>query len=287
MKSLIKFTLLIFALVIISCGQKRETVINNPEFDNTTVEYMILSKIELADTATIVHANVYNRPKNWIKIGSGGMLKNSKGKTYKLLDCKGFSLNEKVNMPESGTVAFQLYFEPVDKNEKLVDYVNIDNANEYISGIKLYTPKHTEAIHSILKGTVVNRPQSSRLMLLKSGADARTAKLSYIPILDGQFEYVLHTDDEEAYQLIFWEEHSRGSWRSIDFIAEQDTVNFTLYPMDESEKNAIEGGLLNKKLKEFEKNERDFIAPLFRSFNDRMQSLQPSPVFNQLIFSSF
>ncbi|GHT26676.1 hypothetical protein AGMMS4957_22120 [Bacteroidia bacterium] len=79
-------------------------------------------------------------------------------------------------------------------------------------------------------------------MLLKPEEDARTAEVIYISIQAGKFEYVLNVDTEAAYQFIFEDEHLNGAWRPVDFIAEQGTINFVLHPMDEAEKNVIEGG---------------------------------------------
>jgi hypothetical protein len=47
-------------------------------------------------------------------------------------------------MPESGTVALALSFEPVDRDEKVVDYIDLDENNETITGIKLYKVKHAK-----------------------------------------------------------------------------------------------------------------------------------------------
>ncbi|KAA6306264.1 hypothetical protein EZS27_042080, partial [termite gut metagenome] len=211
-------------LTFAGCGQKRETVIINPEFDSSNAtDWLQFSRIELTDTATIVQADVYNRPNNWIRFLSGSTLRGSSGKIYKLIGSNGFELDKKVYMPESGNVSFTVLFEPIDKTEKTIDYYESDNENDWrIYGIKLYQVQHTESIQCTLKGEVINRPQSSRLILLRAGEDARTANIVYIPIRDGKFEYVLYTDAEKMYELIFYEEHLHGSWMYIDFIAEQE-----------------------------------------------------------------
>jgi hypothetical protein len=46
--------------VMYGCGS--ETVIVYPEFDNTGADYFSLYKIERADTATIMYADVYHLP---------------------------------------------------------------------------------------------------------------------------------------------------------------------------------------------------------------------------------
>jgi thiol-disulfide isomerase/thioredoxin len=220
-----------------------ETVIVNPEFDdNTQPDYFSLYKIERTDTATIVHADVYNLPNYWVMYSSSIKLKDNKGKIYKLLNCTGFELDKKVFMPASGSMSFALYFEPVDKNEKVVDIIDMDENKATVTGVKLYNVKHSEPVQCLLKGEVINRPQSSRIALLKDGEDFRTAKVTYIPIHDGKFEYMLYTNAEEAYQLIFYDEIMHGSWYSFDFIAESGTCYFTLNNEDERTNNSIRGG---------------------------------------------
>ncbi|MDR0422595.1 MAG: TlpA family protein disulfide reductase, partial [Proteiniphilum sp.] len=252
MKRIITFTActILFTAVcsaLIATHGKSEPVIVNPEYDNTEVNYFLLHKIERTDTATILYAGVYHLPNYWVQLSSGGKLRDSKGKTYRLLDCKGFEPDKEVYMPESGSMSPVLYFEPVDKNEKVVDYIDMDENNEAVTGIKLYNVKHSEPVQCLLKGEVINRPQSNRIALLKQGEDFRTAKVTYIPILDGKFEYMLYADYEEAYQLIFCDEISQGAWRPVNFIAESGTCRFTLHSAgihddspDEWEKNSVQ-----------------------------------------------
>ncbi|MDR1273272.1 MAG: TlpA family protein disulfide reductase [Odoribacteraceae bacterium] len=237
-----RIAFIIAAALIVAC-RGYETMVVNPEFEASDVDhYMILSRIERADTATVVYADVYHLPNYWVYLSSGGKLRDSKGKTYKLLACEGFQLDKQVFMPASGTMSPVLYFEPVDKEEGVVDYIDLDENNETITGIKLYNVKHDEPVRCVLKGEVIDRPQSSRLLLLKAGEDALSAKMTYIPVHDGKFEYTLYANAEEAYELIFSEEIRKGSWYPVDFIAETGMLDFTLNPDDRREENVVKGG---------------------------------------------
>ena len=102
-----------------------------------------------------------------------------------------------------------------------------------------------------LRGTVIDRPQSSQLMLIKYGEDARSTEWISIPIVDGKFEYVLNCDHEELYQLIFYDEWRRAAWKPVEFISEQGVINFTLHPFNLSHENIVEGGALNKAFQDF------------------------------------
>jgi thiol-disulfide isomerase/thioredoxin len=266
----------ILFLTLTGSGQQRKSVIVNPEFESSNAtDWIQFSRIELTDTATIVYADVYNRPNQWIRILPGSTLRSSSGKIYKLTDCIGFELDKEVPMPESGNRSFTLYFEPIDKKEQTVDFYESENENDWrIYGIKLYPVKPDKPIQCLLKGEVINRPQSSRLILLKEGEDARTAKITYIPVREGKFEYLLYADAEEAYQLIFYDELLNGSWYAVDFIAEQGTIHFVLQPVDEWETNLIEGGKHNNEYQSIKKEIRAEISPLYDSLNVKYESLE-------------
>ena len=100
-------------------------------------------------------------------------------------------------------------------------------------------------ITCIIEGVVVDRPESSSLLLLGDGEDPRINGTS-IPIEEGKFRYVLLVDHHEMYSLNFSDELQQGSWRPVPFFAENDTVRFTLFPQDRYDENTVDGGILNR-----------------------------------------
>jgi len=64
----------------------------------------------------------------------------------------------------------------------------------------------TTPMHCLIKGEVIDRPESNQLILLKKGEDLRVTG-KYIPIINGKFEYKLDCQNLEAYELIFFEEN--------------------------------------------------------------------------------
>jgi len=125
----------------------------------------------------------------------------------------------------------------------------------------------TVPIKCTLKGVVIDRPQSSQILLLKHGDDPRINAV-YIPINDGKFEYVLNCEHEEQYEIIFNDEFERGSVRLVSFFSERGVINFTLYPEDRFIENIVEGGKLTKEyrnhlipiLKKYEEIEKEFLV---------------------------
>lgn len=267
MKNMIPFFL--FFLLLLSCN-KRERVIYNPEFDNSNSNLHQISKIELTDTATILYMDTYYYPDSRVKILSGTVLR-GKQKVYELLRSEGLELDKEVYIPESGNVSFKLFFEPVEEHEESVDFIeHEDNLYFKIFGIKLYEGMEPEkAVRCVLKGEVIDRPYSSRLVLSKEGEDIRTAKVVYIPIHNGTFEYILNCDSEESYEFTFYDEYIQGSWRICPFIAENGVIHFTLYPREGSEENMVKGGTLNE-----EKNTIDRkISEMYKRLGDEQNQL--------------
>ena len=128
-------------------------------------------------------------------------------------------------------------------------------------------------IKCTLKGEVIDRPQSSQLILLKEGEDFRVNGIS-IPIQDGKFEYVLNCDHEELYQLVFNDELARGAWRPIVFISEQGVVHFTLHPPEQFGMNRVEGGKLNEGHLNFQIEERKMFESFAYTLNAKIEQLQ-------------
>ena len=100
------------------------------------------------------------------------------------------------------------------------------------------------AVHCHIEGKVHDRPQSDELWLFV-GIDGMVAQSSrphtIIEIRGGEFSCDLYLDEPQYCELVFAEERANGSWRPIDFMADNCTVKFDLYPEDKFMKNRIEG----------------------------------------------
>jgi thiol-disulfide isomerase/thioredoxin len=112
------------------------------------------------------------------------------------------------------------------------------------------------------------------LLLLKAGENAWTAKVTYIPVRNGKFEYTLHANAEEAYQLIFYDEKQRGAVRPIDFIIESGTLDFTLNPMDKWEENTVKGGKYTDAYRAMVDSLNKEMRPFYRERSEKVEQLQ-------------
>ncbi|MBQ5852739.1 MAG: redoxin domain-containing protein, partial [Rikenellaceae bacterium] len=100
------------------------------------------------------------------------------------------------------------------------------------------------AVHCHIEGKVHNRPQSDELLLyvgIEGLAAQSTQPHTVIEVRGGEFSCDLYIDEPQYCELVFADELANGAWRTIDFMADNCTVKFDLYPEDKFMKNKIEG----------------------------------------------
>lgn len=96
---------------------------------------------------------------------------------------------------------------------------------------------------SYLTGKVVDR-NSEILILKKSTQDFRNSGLEIKIDENGFFNHEMQFDFIEVYELIFQDELDSGMWAPIQFLPENDTIKFTLYPIEKFEENTVIGSSL-------------------------------------------
>lgn len=124
MKSQIHWWFLLPALIFCSC-QRGERTIERPTFAVRNSNTIEIDKIVLNDTATILYIDAYYQPKYWIRIDSTGYIR-ANGKKYKIVRGEGIKLSDYHWMPESGKSSFQLFFPPIPRSTKRIDYIEAD-----------------------------------------------------------------------------------------------------------------------------------------------------------------
>ena len=233
MKTRYSALFLLFCLTATTAIQAQIQSVDYPVYSNKSSESVEITRVERNDTATIVFMDVYNRPDNWVRISSRSTLQGlTTGKNYKLLSSKGFELDKQNFMPASGNASFQLFFEPIDKKEQKISFIEGPNDGDYtVENIELNENYKKSRIRCRLSGTVIDRPQSSRLIICKDMSQVRNNQWLSIPIRDGKFDYTFYTDIEDRYYLMFWDEYIGGAMRPEQFFAENGEIQFTLHPM--------------------------------------------------------
>ena len=121
MKKLILLTCCIAGLF--SCSQKRPAVIERPVFDVSNTTMIEIDKIEMTDSATILHFDAF--------LTGGGIALNNftfireSGSDEKLMvtGSEGLNLNEPMTVQEPKTISFKMIFPPLRPGVTKIDFM--------------------------------------------------------------------------------------------------------------------------------------------------------------------
>lgn len=114
-------------LMLAACSTGPKTV-ENPLIESSNSMTLDVSKVELTDTATVLHVDAYFRPHYWIRIDSKTYLR-AGGEKYALTSAQGITPDSLFWMPESGEASFVLSFQPLPKRTKSFDFIESDCAD--------------------------------------------------------------------------------------------------------------------------------------------------------------
>lgn len=142
-----RFTFSLFAVaasLLAACTQP-DKVVEYPMIESANTMTLDFSKVELTDTATVLHTDAYYRPRYWIRISSDSYLL-ADGKKYALKSTQGIEADSLFWMPASGEASFTLTFEPLPKRTKSFDFIESDCEDCFkIFGIDLTGKKTFDA----------------------------------------------------------------------------------------------------------------------------------------------
>ena len=238
-----------------------QRVIEVPWYETTNTYMFDIIKMELTDEATVITGQVKYFPNEWFRVVGRTVLRGESGKEYKLLKAEGIKLNEQVFLPESGQMAFQLYFEPVDVGEKKVDYVEGNHETDWrIGGIVLdeKPQKLEKESDCLIRGKVLGHPSSYRLVLMGYEDDDRIQEpYAIIPVRNGKFEYVCKLGESKMYWLVFTDELVKSAFRPVSFFVEPGEVEITIQPEDAYTDSEIHGGEVNEQYRSYQRLKED------------------------------
>lgn len=117
-------SVLLMLLLLHSCSNYPE-VIDKPEhgLKNTTI--LKIDKVSLTDTATVLYFDATFHPNYWIRIAGDTYLK-AAGEKYLITGADGIKIDTEHWMPASGRDSFALFFPPIPKGIKTVDFLEGD-----------------------------------------------------------------------------------------------------------------------------------------------------------------
>ena len=124
-------------------AKTKNKVIDCPPFCVSNTTSIEVSRIELSDTATVLHIDAQYRPHYWIKIAQNSYLKDNNGETYPLRAGIGITPDKEFWMPDSGKATFQLVFPPLSASATSIDFTEGEEVEEgfCIWGIQLKSKK--------------------------------------------------------------------------------------------------------------------------------------------------
>lgn len=128
MKTIYLFFLLLLSLSITQCTKPGTKIIERPVYGLKNTKTIEIDKIILTDSATILYIDAYSYPETWIRIDSATYIQ-ADGKKYIITGADSIELNKEHWMPESGETHFTLFFPPIQKGTKTIDFIESDCDN--------------------------------------------------------------------------------------------------------------------------------------------------------------
>lgn len=109
-------------VLLCAACQPKEKVIEYPKFGIKASRSLEITKIVMNDTATILYAEAYGQPGNWVRVDSGMYIREG-GKNYGIERTVGMPLHDKVIIPDSGKVVFQMVFPSINRSAREIDMI--------------------------------------------------------------------------------------------------------------------------------------------------------------------
>ena len=162
-----KFLLFLLTFVcLIHSFSSAQRVINNPNYGSSLSSFIKIVRIELSDTATILHFKVNYKPGNWIQIDTNSYILPSGSSTK--LSMKGtrgllVGCNHRWIMPDSGVVHYSLIYPHIDTSVKKFDFIENEGSDWKIFDIAL-VPKKTILPESLMGNWIENNSNSKWLL---------------------------------------------------------------------------------------------------------------------------
>ncbi len=128
MKKAYLLLILLLGIISIRCTDPRPKTIEKPVYGLQNTTTLEINKIILTDSATILYIDAYFYPNSWIRIDSATYLQ-AEGKKYTITGSDSIDLNKEHWMPKDGKEHFTLYFPPLPKGTKTVDFIESDCDN--------------------------------------------------------------------------------------------------------------------------------------------------------------
>lgn len=208
-------------MLLASCTPANR-VVENPLIGAANTMTLDFPKIELSDTATVLHVDAYFRPHNWIRIDAGSYLL-ADGQKYMLQGSEGIQPDSLFWMPDSGQASFVLRFGPLPRGTKSFDFIESDCDDCFklygvdLTGKKEY-PRYPEGLPRELRKAPEDGPvpepilavgtttANVRLLGYRRGM-AKEVAMYVNSLLNGQEEHTAAIDPESGMATLQFEQY--------------------------------------------------------------------------------
>ncbi len=143
-------TLLLLALVLSSCNDSHR-IIDNPYIESANSNIYDVTRVELSDTATVVHIEAHYLPGWWI-MPLRAMCLRVDGEKYTATKLEGANFDERFWMHPEGHAPMIATFPPIPKDAKQMDLFNgyYEISTDRLFGIDLTGKKRARKYHKDL-----------------------------------------------------------------------------------------------------------------------------------------
>ena len=238
------------ALLLLAACAPAERVVENPFIEASNTMTLDISRVELSDTATVVHVEAYFQPRFWIRIVSDTYLR-ADGCSYALTGAEGIVPDSLFWMPDSGRASFVLRFEPLPRGTRSFDFIESDCADcfklwgidltgrrSYDDGAKALPPQlRAMPADGALPEPVMSTGRSTVRLHLAGWQQGMTPeyKLYVNTLLSGQEEHILTVDPETATAEVTFEQYGPATAFVVDPAARTSLGTLWLAPGEQTE----------------------------------------------------
>ncbi|WP_140485122.1 thioredoxin-like domain-containing protein [Flavobacterium sp. GSA192] len=143
----------ILVALLMSCGVFSQKTIDKPDYGLSNLPGK-LTKIELTDSATIIHFYIKYYPGQWIFIPKESFIQDvNGGEKIFVTKTEGIPIAERYTMPESGEVSYKLYFPKLDNTVNKVDFGEANEGGDWSIYDIVINEKDSESlIPKVLQG---------------------------------------------------------------------------------------------------------------------------------------
>jgi len=131
MKSIVKqISVLIISMSFAVSSQAKDRIIENPGYEFTTSGIIYVTKIELGENETRLHAHTIFIPRWWVSFPATTYIEDcATGKKWQATGIINGEFDKQISMPKSGDSTFILIFPPLPESVTKINYCTNDEGD--------------------------------------------------------------------------------------------------------------------------------------------------------------